>query len=144
MHSVFSSCYCDTATLCYLVGIYLDAIHIDWVERRRGKSLRAVHKVRQQFLGRGGSKIEEKMMTDRQKSDDMGRWVSKKANKGWRTLWTSLCLDVSIMCVLEAVAPCFSSQWTLLALLPTFIYLWWIVMSKEKPLMAASKVKVKG
>ena len=51
--------------------------------------------------------------------------------------------DVSIMCarVLEAVAPAFSSQWTLLA---TFIYLWWIVMSKEKPLMPASKVKLKG
>jgi hypothetical protein len=67
LHSVFSSCYCDTATLCYLVGIYLDAIHIDWVEQGRGKSLGSSIKYVSTFQGVG-----VKVMVHRHKKiDDM-------------------------------------------------------------------------
>ena len=71
------------------------------LEWRRGKSLRAVHKVRQQSLGGGGSKIEEKVMIQ-------GRGVSKKANKRADVLYERPFAQMYLSCAsLKLLPPAF-------------------------------------
>ena len=60
------------------------------IKQGRNRGLGVVHKVRQHFFGEGGSKIEEKMITDRYKKEmTWERGVSKIAKECWRTLWTA-------------------------------------------------------
>ena len=52
------------------------------IKQGRNRGLGAVHKVRQHFFGEGGSKIEEKMITDRYKKEmTWERGVSKIAKE---------------------------------------------------------------